>query len=96
MCLANRFDALLASSHVDQGKLNPEVYLKTAAALGKPLERCIVVEDSLAGVKAGLAARCKLVGVTTTHTASELAGCASVGDDFDGLDVCDLAGVYVM
>jgi HAD superfamily hydrolase (TIGR01509 family) len=94
LAIKDRFEALLNSSHVDKGKPNPEVYLKAAAALGMPPERCIVVEDSLAGVKAGIGAGCKVVGVTTTHTAAELVGCALVVDDFDGLGVGEMAGLF--
>ena len=92
--IKDRFDAVLSSAHVDKGKPNPEVYIKAAAALGMSPKHCIVVEDSLAGVQAGIAAGCKVIGVTTTHTAEELAGCDLVVNDFDGLNAGDLADLF--
>jgi beta-phosphoglucomutase len=66
------FPTILDDSFVSKGKPDPEIYLKAAAALGYKPENCIVFEDSLSGVKAGKAAGCKVVGITTTHTTQEL------------------------
>ena len=38
------------------GKPLPDLYLYAARQLGKPIERCLVVEDSLPGLAAGLSA----------------------------------------
>jgi beta-phosphoglucomutase len=67
------FPVILDESHVSHGKPNPEIYIKCAAALNYPSAQCIVFEDSLSGVAAGRAAGCPVVGVATTHTATELA-----------------------
>lgn len=80
------FDVVLDSSHVSKGKPDPEVYLKASEALGKSPENCIVFEDSIAGVKAGLGAECYVVGVTTTHTEDEFEACHRVIDDFEQVD----------
>lgn len=66
------FQAILDEAFVNKGKPDPEIYLKTAAALGFDPRKCVVFEDSLSGVDAGKAAGCKVVGLTTTHTAEEL------------------------
>lgn len=66
------FQTILDDSFVTKGKPDPEIYLKSSAALGLKPENCVVFEDSLSGVKAGKAAGCKVVGLTTTHTADEL------------------------
>lgn len=66
------FRTILDDSFVTVGKPNPEIYLKSAAALGLDPRNCVVFEDSLSGVKAGKAAGCKVVGLTTTHTNEEL------------------------
>lgn len=66
------FSIILDESHVTHGKPNPEIYLNCAAALHFPPARCIVFEDSLSGVAAGLAAGCHVVGIATTHSAEEL------------------------
>lgn len=80
------FDVILDESFVSKGKPDPEIYRKTAAALGLPPERCIVFEDSFAGVEAARAAGSRVVAITTTHTREEFPSADIVIDDFKGLD----------
>lgn len=40
----------------------PDMYLAAAAACGVPPRDCVVVEDSVTGVRAGLAAGCRVLG----------------------------------
>lgn len=54
------------------GKPHPEGYLAAARALGVEPGRCVVLEDSPAGVAAGKAAGAFVIAVTVTHPASEL------------------------
>lgn len=70
--IGDYFKTILDDSFVTRGKPDPEIYLKSAAALGLDPRNCVVFEDSLSGVKAGKAAGCKVVGLTTTHTNEEL------------------------
>ncbi len=85
--LAHYFKTILHQAHVKIGKPNPEIYINCAKALGMKPENCIVIEDSLAGVRSGKSAGCKVIGITTTHTADELAGIDYVIKDFDELTV---------
>jgi len=66
------FSIILDDSFVSRGKPDPEIYLKSAAAVGLDPQKCVVFEDSLSGVSAGKRAGCKVVGITTTHTREEL------------------------
>ena len=50
------FGAVVSSDDVPRGKPEPDVYLRAAMLLGVPATRCVVVEDSLNGVKAAKAA----------------------------------------
>ena len=84
------FNTILDDSFVSQGKPNPEIYEKAAAALNFKPKDCIVFEDSLAGVQAGKRAGCKVVGITTTHTPDELTGTDLIIDNFIELDPRDL------
>jgi beta-phosphoglucomutase len=84
--LGRYFTTILDESHVTRGKPDPEIYVKTAAALGYKPEDCIVIEDSLSGVQAGKTAGCKVIGITTTHTRSELSETDLVINDFIELD----------
>jgi len=81
------FQTILDDSFISQSKPNPEIYLKAAAALGLGNDRCIVIEDSLSGVKAGKSAGSKVIGITTTHSPDELVETDLVIDDFTTLDV---------
>lgn len=84
------FSTILDDSFVSVGKPDPEIYLKSARAVGFPPAQCVVFEDSLSGVKSGKAAGCKVVGVTTTHNAGELGGVDAIIEDFVGLDPKEL------
>jgi HAD superfamily hydrolase (TIGR01509 family) len=50
------FGAVVSSDDVPSGKPAPDVYLRAAELLDVPASRCIIVEDSLNGVRAGAAA----------------------------------------
>lgn len=84
------FDVILDESFVERGKPDPDIYLKTAAALGFDPKNCIVLEDSLSGVRSGKSAGCKVVALTTTHSKDELNDADKVIPDFDGLDPLEL------
>ena len=57
------FAVTLAGDEVDQGKPAPDPYLLAAARLGVDVTRCVVLEDSPAGVASGEAAGCAVVAV---------------------------------
>jgi len=64
--LTSSFDAIVDGNQVDNPKPSPEVYLKAAELIGVDPGNCVVFEDSLAGVEAGLAAGARVVGLTTS------------------------------
>lgn len=57
------FRGLVCGDDVQRGKPDPEVFLKGAALAGTAPERCMVLEDSPNGIRAGAAAGCKAVMV---------------------------------
>ena len=67
-------EVLITGDDVSNGKPDPEGFLKAASRLGVPPGRCVVVEDSPAGILAGQRAGMKVVGVTTTFAAEKLPG----------------------
>jgi beta-phosphoglucomutase len=81
------FNVILDERVVTHGKPNPEIYIKTAEALGYENENCIVIEDSLSGVTAGRKSGSKVIGITTTHTAAELMDANFIIQDFDDLSI---------
>ncbi|MBM6550338.1 HAD family hydrolase [Marinomonas ostreistagni] len=54
--LTETFSTRFAVDDVEHGKPAPDLYLKAAAALNVAPEHCIVIEDSVAGIRAGVAA----------------------------------------
>lgn len=80
------FDVILDESFVTRGKPDPEIYLKTAGALQLPPDRCIVIEDSLSGIRAAAAAGCRVIAITTTHKREEFPPVDMVIYDFSGLE----------
>lgn len=70
--LRKYFHAIVDGTQVSKGKPDPEVYTRCATLLGLEPERCVVFEDSLAGLESGKRAGCEVVGVATSHQAFEL------------------------
>ena len=64
-------DAITAEL-VERGKPDPEPYLKGAALLGFPPSECLVIEDTVAGIKSAKAAGMQAIGLSTTYPAHEL------------------------
>lgn len=88
------FDVILDKDSVREGKPNPEIYLKAASHLDTPPARCVVFEDSLAGLTAGKRAGSKTVALTTTHSADELSAADLVIEDFRWLRLDDLSALW--
>lgn len=92
--LRKYFDAFLHSADVSEGKPNPEIYLKAADRLNTNPDSCVVFEDSIAGVKAGINAGMKVVAVATTHSAEEFEGSHLVIKDFEEFTVEKLYSLF--
>lgn len=60
------FSAIVNGSMVKNSKPAPEGYLLAAEMLHQQPGECVVVEDSLQGIRAGLAAGCEVWGLYTT------------------------------
>lgn len=69
------FEAVVSAEDVHHGKPDPEVYLVAAFRLGTSPERCIVVEDAVAGVEGARRAGMKSIGVSRSgaHLPADLA-----------------------
>ena len=83
--IRDQFDAIIGGAEVTKGKPDPEIYSKAAALVGVAPEDCWVIEDSLQGIASGLAAGARVVGITTSHTAQELAHTQLIAPNFIGL-----------
>lgn len=59
-------DSIISAYEVQAWKPDPKIMLHAAGTLGLPPEKCLVVEDSLSGVEAGLLAGCYVAGYGDT------------------------------
>jgi HAD superfamily hydrolase (TIGR01509 family) len=66
--LAHFFKVVQSGEEVKFGKPHPDIFLKTAERLGVDPGRCIVIEDSLNGVKSGKAAGMTVIAVPNGYT----------------------------
>lgn len=62
----------VTSDRLRRGKPDPEGYLLAARELGAEPAACVVLEDSPGGVRAGVDAGMRVVGVLTTHAPADL------------------------
>ena len=60
-------DSIYTKSQVARGKPAPDLFLFAAEKMGVSPEKSIVIEDSVAGVTAGLAAGMLTIGITGTN-----------------------------
>ena len=63
--LGKYFQVVLTAESISHSKPDPEIFLKTASELKSNPKRCVVLEDSLFGVKAAKAANMGCIAVTT-------------------------------
>ncbi len=87
------FSSVVDASQITRGKPDPEIYLKAAARLEILPEECVVFEDSLHGISAARSAGMKVIGLTTTHTSSELIGTVQNISDFSDMNLKRLTGI---
>ena len=84
---ARFFEKVVTSDQVRHGKPHPEIFLTAAKAVGASPERCLVIEDSSAGIAAAKAANCTCLAVSTTQSQAQLLmeGADFVAADFHTL-----------
>jgi beta-phosphoglucomutase len=58
------FQGIVSADDVHRGKPDPEVFLTAASRVGASPDRCIVVEDAVAGVQGARSAGMKSIGVS--------------------------------
>jgi HAD superfamily hydrolase (TIGR01509 family) len=72
------FRSVLTGGDVSQAKPNPEIYSRTFEAIGVDPQRCLVVEDAVAGVIAAIRAGGSVVGVAGTCSEADLSGAGAI------------------
>lgn len=87
-----QFQGLVTGDMVTKCKPDPEGYLIGAKQLGLNPKNCVVFEDSLQGIQAGLNAGCKVVALTTTVSREKIEQLKPniIIDNFSDFKVTDL------
>ncbi|KAI3732107.1 hypothetical protein L1987_63304 [Smallanthus sonchifolius] len=65
------FSVILGSDEVKSGKPSPDLFLEAASRMGVDASCCLVIEDSLVGIRAGKAAHMQVVAVPSIQTESD-------------------------
>jgi sugar-phosphatase len=78
---------MVTADDVTNGKPAPEPYLVAARVLGLPVEQCVVVEDSPAGIAAARAAGMRSLAVASTHASHELEAATAIAGQLDDIQV---------
>ena len=76
-------DVLFSAWSVKRGKPFPDVFLHAAEAMGADAHRCVVVEDSVLGVTAAVAAGMHVLGYAGSSTAEQL--CRAGAEPIDSI-----------
>ena len=83
---------LVTAGDVQRGKPAPDPYLLGAERLGLPVDSCVAVEDSPAGIQAARAAGLRVIGIASTHAREELARATAIVDRLAALTVVKVEG----
>jgi len=93
--LVDAFEVVVSADEVPHGKPAPDVYLETARRLGTDPATCLVVEDSLNGVRAAKAAGMTVV-LVPNHSIPPALGARELADlileRLTDLDLASMAG----
>ena len=65
----DRFDAVVTRAEVERGKPDPDIYLEVARRLDVSTNACLVLEDSVPGCEAALAAGMRVIACPSVVTA---------------------------
>ena len=97
--IRKEFEHITSAEDVRRGKPDPEGFTHALASLNRlhpedvlqPAD-CLVVEDSLPGIRGAHAAGMKVLAVANTHAADELGEADAVAPSLAGVDLAELAG----
>jgi len=84
------FTVIVDDSEIINGKPHPETYNRAISKLKLTPENCIVIEDSVRGIKSARAAGTKVIGIATTNSKDELLLAHHVIESFNELMISDL------
>jgi len=80
------FSGMITAFEVNNTKPHPEPYLNAAKKLGLPIEKCVVIEDSVNGIRSGKAAGAKVIGIATTFPREVIKEADLIIDSYDEIN----------
>ncbi|MBN1219225.1 MAG: HAD family hydrolase [Anaerolineae bacterium] len=80
---------LITANDVTQGKPSPEPCLLAAKRLGLAPDRCVVIEDSPAGISAAHAAGMQVIAIASTHAGYELNGAEAIAERLSDIQIME-------
>lgn len=83
------FDALVTGEDVKHSKPAPDTFLKASERLNLPPHKCVVVEDAVQGVQAGLTGGMRVIAVTTTRLRQDLHEADRIVDSLEEVNAQD-------
>jgi beta-phosphoglucomutase len=97
--LREAFATIVGADDVSQGKPHPEPYLTAMAHLqadtpGLRAAECLVIEDSMAGIAAGLAAGMRVLGVAHSYPPEKLSAAHKVVPSLRGVGASALRPLF--
>ncbi len=92
--LENYFNLVVTGEDVERGKPEPDIFLKVAGHYGRPVEDCVVIEDSTNGVAAAKAAGMACLAYFNPHSGQQnLSRADHIFDRFDDQKLYGMFGL---
>ena len=92
MGMFDKFDLVLTRDDVKHGKPEPDIYIKAKMTLGLESKECLVIEDSVNGIRAAQNANMPVFAVTNSITRKSVHDCDLLDPEFILDNLEDLEG----
>lgn len=98
--LRKYFDIIVSADDVQNCKPDPEVYLKVLGHLNDSgsaqilAHECLVIEDSISGIKAAHSAGMKCLAITNSYSAEDLSGSELITDSLKSVSVSQIESLF--
>ncbi len=89
------FPLMVTASDIKHAKPSPDCYLQAAKLMNSEPQKCVVFEDSLAGMQAAKTAGAKIIALSTTLTEKEISSNADkIIRDFSCLEITHIRSLF--